>query len=213
MISLHGQYLLLACLWTIWCAAHSLLVSVRVTDRLQDLLGDRFRFYRLFFNFFSLVSLVPLLLYTDSLRAGKIFEWKGWLRIFQIGLLGTAVSFAWLGGRRYDLMQFVGLRQLETKENGRGLTRSGNIDTGGILGLVRHPWYAAGLALIWARDLTLADLIANGIVSVYLFVGSLLEERKLVREFGAEYEEYRRRVPMLVPWRWLAARIRRGMKG
>jgi protein-S-isoprenylcysteine O-methyltransferase Ste14 len=31
-------------------------------------------------------------------------------------------------------------------------------------------------------------------------IGALLEERKLVEQFGAAYEDYRRRTPMLIPF-------------
>ena len=46
------------------------------------------------------------------------------------------------------------------------------------------------------------------ILSAYLVVGSILEERKLLAEIGEPYAEYRRRVPMLVPWRVFPGRSR-----
>ena len=40
-------------------------------------------------------------------------------------------------------------------------------------------------------------------ITVYLVVGALYEERKLVRLFGEEYIKYRERTPMLIPGlRW-----------
>jgi len=83
------------------------------------------------------------------------------------------------------------------------------VDDSGILGAARHPWYSAGVFLVWGRALTGADLIASAIVTVYVIAGCVLEERKLVREFGAEYEAYQRRVPMLVPWKWVLTRLGR----
>jgi protein-S-isoprenylcysteine O-methyltransferase Ste14 len=35
--------------------------------------------------------------------------------------------------------------------------------------------------------------------SLYLYVGSLFEERRLLAEFGQAYEDYQRRVPRLMP--------------
>jgi protein-S-isoprenylcysteine O-methyltransferase Ste14 len=39
------------------------------------------------------------------------------------------------------------------------------------------------------------------VLSVYLYVGTFFEERRLVREFGDDYRAYQRQVPRLIPWR------------
>jgi len=43
-------------------------------------------------------------------------------------------------------------------------------------------------------------LFAGG-MTAYILVGIRLEERDLVGHFGDVYREYRKRVPMLIPWR------------
>jgi protein-S-isoprenylcysteine O-methyltransferase Ste14 len=45
-----------------------------------------------------------------------------------------------------------------------------------------------------------------GLWSGWMLVGTLLEERDLVADFGDAYRRYQRQVPMLVPWRRPAAR-------
>jgi protein-S-isoprenylcysteine O-methyltransferase Ste14 len=50
-------------------------------------------------------------------------------------------------------------------------------------------------------------ILINMVISVYFMIGAVLEERKLVLEFGEEYREYQRTVSMLFPWRLLKARI------
>ena len=47
------------------------------------------------------------------------------------------------------------------------------------------------------------DRVASGVrvaTSAYILIAIRLEEHDLDREFGHTYEDYRRRVPMLVPF-------------
>jgi protein-S-isoprenylcysteine O-methyltransferase Ste14 len=37
--------------------------------------------------------------------------------------------------------------------------------------------------------------------TIWIIIGSILEERDLVEQFGDDYRSYREVVPMLVPWR------------
>jgi protein-S-isoprenylcysteine O-methyltransferase Ste14 len=67
---------------------------------------------------------------------------------------------------------------------------------------VRHPLYFSVLVLIWMNlDLTTDRLLFNSLWTAWILVGTWLEERDLVREFGDVYREYQRSVPMLLPWR------------
>ena len=66
---------------------------------------------------------------------------------------------------------------------------------------VRHPGYALLLlGLLAGNAMTLDRLVIFAGAFVYLLAGIPIEERKLVRQFGPAYEEYRRRVPALVPF-------------
>ena len=90
-----------------------------------------------------------------------------------------------------------------------GLASRGKLESSGVLGVMRHPWYAGTLLLVWAaRDLDLSALASNIVLTLYVVVGTLLEERKLVAEFGEEYCSYQRRVSMLVPLKWAGTRLR-----
>lgn len=70
---------------------------------------------------------------------------------------------------------------------------------------MRHPLYFFVLLLVWAcPDLTLDRLIFNFLWTVWIIVGTVLEEKDLVSVFGGDYRQYQKRVPMLIPWkgRW-----------
>ena len=67
---------------------------------------------------------------------------------------------------------------------------------------VRHPLYFFSLLLIWScPDLSLDRLLYNVLWSTWIIVGSVLEERDLVADFGEPYRDYQSKVPMLIPWR------------
>jgi protein-S-isoprenylcysteine O-methyltransferase Ste14 len=65
---------------------------------------------------------------------------------------------------------------------------------------VRHPLYFFSLLLIWScPDLSLDRLLYNILWSIWIIVGSVLEERDLVADFGGPYRDYQSKVPMLIP--------------
>ena len=193
------KYLLLALLWTVWCTLHSLLISERVIGFLKRRLGDRYRFTRIIFNSFAILSLIPVIAYSHTLSVDPFIRWEGFWRLVQIPMLGFSLWLFAAGARRYDLQQILGIRQMAEHESAKGLTRSGGIDTSGILGRVRHPWYSGAILILWSRNIDAAALVTNLVLTAYLVTGTLLEEHKLISEFGEEYVEYQRKVPMLIP--------------
>ena len=199
------KYLFLALAWTAYCALHSAMISETVTCFLKRRLDDSFRFYRLFYNSVAVLTLIPVLWYSHSLRQEAIFRWEGVWLVLQYLLIACGVLLVIAGGRHYSLRQFVGISQLRGASSG-GLAAGGGIDSSGVLGLVRHPWYTAVVLLLWARNLDMAGLVGNGVLTVYIVVGTLLEERKLVHEFGDAYRSYQRRVSMFVPLKWTRRR-------
>jgi protein-S-isoprenylcysteine O-methyltransferase Ste14 len=195
------RHFVLAGLWVLWCVIHSGMISVRAAQYFRRRFGTRFRFYRLVFNGVSVVTIIPLFLYERSIREQLIFRWEGILIPVQVMLLAIAVLLFIFGGRHYDMLQFLGLRQIRDGTSHGALTESGRLDTTGILGFTRHPWYLAAILFVWAGygPLYLSTLITKIILTVYLVVGTHLEEQKLLMEYGEEYRRYQKQVPMLVP--------------
>jgi protein-S-isoprenylcysteine O-methyltransferase Ste14 len=204
------SYFFLAVLWIAWCALHSLLISHCVVTALRRRYGDGLRYYRIVFNIVSIFTLIPVLLYSQSIRAEPLFNWSGPWRLPQFFLALSAFALFAAGGRHYDLLQFLGVRQVREHEMNSGLTETGELDTSGILGVIRHPWYIAGILIIWARPLDAAALVTNVVLTAYLVAGTYLEEKKLTAEFGSSYREYQERVPMFVPgWKRIRKSIRK----
>jgi len=76
--------------------------------------------------------------------------------------------------------------------------------TSGIYSRVRHPRYLEAILFIlgyalFANYSGLYGMVVLSVIGIYLVV--LLEERELRERFGAEHEDYCRRVPRFIP-RW-----------
>jgi methanethiol S-methyltransferase len=76
---------------------------------------------------------------------------------------------------------------------------------------VRHPLYAGWFFAFWATPtMTVTHLVFALATSAYILVAIQLEERDLVAAHP-EYQDYRRRVPMLVPFMKRRQEVAKGL--
>ncbi|HKI35783.1 MAG TPA: isoprenylcysteine carboxylmethyltransferase family protein [Gemmataceae bacterium] len=112
--------------------------------------------------------------------------------------LMAAVGLAWVS-LRFDHLGLFGIRQ--AWEQGRE-PAADHLLVVGPYRFVRHPLMACLLAFLWTQPvMPPALLLLSGGLTAYILLGVLLEERDLRRRFGPAYADYRRRVPMFLPWR------------
>lgn len=193
------KYLLIVFLWTAYCALHSFLISMRFTKLIMRLLKNYYAFYRLFYVVLSIVLLIPLVKYTAHADNIIIINYPMSLNIVRYVLIySSLMMFWWAFFFNYDFLSFFGIRQI--LNFGKKNNSSKEISKKGLLGVIRHPMYLALIIYLWCQIFSVVDLVVNTLLTIYIIIGTFLEEKKLVLEFGDLYIKYRQEVPMLIPF-------------
>lgn len=187
----------------IWCGLHSLLITRTVLAWSRRRCGRWFAWHRVAFVGFAAVSFLLLALYIQSLPARTLWAWSGPWQIVRVAGLAVGVWITLLGIRVYDQRHFLGIKQATEFVAGRRPAPN-DFSRHGILAHVRHPYYAGAFPLLaFYADFTDVNLALRIVLALYLVVGTEIEERKLLQEFGEKYARYRREVPRFLPrTRW-----------
>ena len=128
-----------------------------------------------------------------------IWHVEGWPAAMLTAIFWTGWLIALASTFQIDHFELFGLRQVVDALRGAA-ERVQAFKTPLLYRLVRHPLMLGLLLAFWAAPhMTAGHLLFAIMNTAYILVGIRLEERDLVAEFGASYEHYRRRVPMLMP--------------
>jgi len=171
--------------------------------RLAAVLPDRF--HPALYSIASGATLLVLLLLwqrsdTVVFSAGGPARW-----ILRAVLAAAVLGFA-LAVRSLRAFDPFGLRPLSAHLHEQGQSAM-PLTIEGMYRWVRHPLYALSLVLFWASpDLTLDRMLFAILWTTWVAIGTRLEERDLVEDFGDAYRAYQRSTPMLIPWRLPDAR-------
>jgi protein-S-isoprenylcysteine O-methyltransferase Ste14 len=143
-----------------------------------------------------LISVCVLLWEFRAALVGLDLGFRPWLMLLAVpaAVLGIGIARA----RRRFLTQriLVGVPEISNSDKGR-------LITDGIYGRVRNPRYLEFILLSFVY-VAFANYSGTWVLYALIFPALhlvvLLEERELGERFGAEYEDYRRRVPRYLPW-------------
>lgn len=147
-----------------------------------------------------LSSLILLLLFWQW-RPIPMLVWRAdgiaaWLLIGACAL-GWAIAFA--STYMIDHLELFGLRQALSALRGTAASNQA-FKTPLLYKIVRHPMMLGFLLAFWATpEMSVGHLLFAIANTAYILAALQLEERDLIAEFGATYQQYRARVPMVLP--------------
>jgi len=178
---------------------HSVLAAHRTKAWVANWWGqERYnRFYRLFFSIQAAVLFVPVLLLVVILPDQIIYRiptpWVYLTLAVQIlSVIGILHTIMLTG-----MLRFTGVHQAIDPSQAQ---KPVALVIRSLYRWVRHPIYTCMFLLIWLVPVMSWNILALNIgISFYNVLGAMLEERKLLQEFGEGYEEYRKRTPFIIP--------------
>lgn len=194
------QSLLIIVIFVAYFVLHSLTASLWAKRRVAACCPAQVPYYRLVFNALAILLAVPLVYLAWRYPGEPLWQWRGAAGYLADGIGLLALLALLYSLRLYDMEEFAGLRQARGKV--KAIQDQEHFRISPFHRYVRHPWYFLILLILWSRDMSSNQLLIYALVSLYLLIGSRLEERKLIAYHGAVYEAYRRRVAGLIPLPW-----------
>jgi protein-S-isoprenylcysteine O-methyltransferase Ste14 len=190
------SHVLISVLWSVYFAVHSILASTKLKVFIYRQIPNSKQVYRIFYNLIAVGSLIPLAIYSFPSKEKLLFQsFNSQIAAYAFilfGLLITVIAF-----KAFNIKEFFGILQYEKSEYKPDLTISG------LYKYVRHPLYFGTILLFIGLFFLYPSselIVINVIVFIYLIIGSRLEEKKLVDEFGSQYLTYKKEVKGLIPF-------------
>jgi hypothetical protein len=212
---LWGSLAKVAAATAVFGLVHSALASRQAKAAAARWLGERQRngWYRMFYLVQSVVTLGALTRYLWRLPDRVLYHVRGPLARLMIACQVLALALALYTAIHVGLMRILGLTSLgawlrgapnvppEPEAQGPASGSAGVLKITGPFTWSRHPLNLAPVPIFWLWPrMTAKLLIFNLVCSVYLVLGSVHEERRLLAAYGRHYAAYQgSSVPFYIP--------------
>ena len=209
-MSLVLDSLIIILLFALFGVSHSILASIWFKNLLISSIGNKIAFYRLFYNISSVIIFV--FLYSIAPKPElQIYDLEFPFDMIILGFqILSLIGLLW-SGSYIDMKEFIGIRQIQRYFNDQydinELDEHQTLIQKGPFKYSRHPIYFFSILFLGLRpSMDLAYLILFFSLTVYFIAGSYYEEKKMVERFGDSYIEYQKKVPRILPLKFLKNR-------
>ncbi|TGC09095.1 methyltransferase family protein [Methanolobus halotolerans] len=182
---------------------HSFLASLFFKRLLIRAMGSRAeKLYMPAFSLIAVITILPLVYLLYKYPGPIIYivpsPWR-WL------MVGGQIIAAVVAPRA--LLDAPHRFRIRSQLSAPNSPEAGHLDIRGIYRWVRDPFLLSGLVIIWLTPfMTVNLLIIFILTTIYLYLGSLHWESRLLAQFGDEYRSYQKKVHRIIP---LPGRYRR----
>ena len=184
--------IILALLWLAYGFVHTVLAM----DAVKEIFKGFSKYYRLIYNGLAVILMLPILNYQFSIQSQLLLEKSLFNQILGGLMMTSGLFLVYKALTSYDLGEFIGTRPLQTSQKVISFKQDE------LLSVIRHPLYLGIIVFLWGWfgfSGLLSSLVTALALTVYIRIGIHFEERKLVKQFGKEYQDYQKQVPMLIP--------------
>jgi protein-S-isoprenylcysteine O-methyltransferase Ste14 len=174
--------------WIVYYGLHSTFASSWIKRKLSF----NATVYRVLYSSFSTLGLVTILLFGASIYSPLFLPPNPITFGLGMFLAAYGIFIVKRAFRNYGFKAFIGLKK-EDKPI---------LKINGLQSKIRPPLYTGTLLLVTGYVLfnpLMVNLISLIAVLIYLPFGIRFEEKKLIQLFGAEYLNYKKSVPALIP--------------
>lgn len=185
------NYMLLGIAWLVYGLIHSALATTRIKRFSHDNLRISQTAYRIFYNLFAIVTLLPLVYFGFYKNDKQIFEEN----LFT-DLLGVVIFIIGL----FVMISII--KKYFAQMSGTSTDIEDELHVDGLHRYVRHPLYLGTFLLligIFFIRPQVNVLISNIVIILYTIFALRWEEEKLLIIFGVQYSEYCASTPRIIP--------------
>jgi len=197
------EVIIITLLFALYGFVHSVFASNRVKIFFRKTFGKLIAFYRLLFNVFALVGLYLIwdLAPHPPLQIYKLPPPFDYLILIPqlISLIGMMWCFKYV-----CFKEFIGLNQidryLKNEYSENDLDENYTLRIAGPYKYSRHPIYFCSIIfLLFRAEMDLFYLTMFITFTLYFYIGSHYEEKKMLSLFGDDYRNYQQKVPRIFP--------------